>query len=131
MRSTYTELFAHTERRNTPMLINSKLLAIDPYDCGCTECITGVYKPLVSATEDDIQALFLGIISDHTSAAWTVTQQHDDTFIVTADYYDNYDNRRDQRTFHIAKIAYPITVDTYTLDLDINTVIENLVHLTR
>lgn len=113
------------------MRITSKLLAIDPYDCGCTECITGDYKPLVSATDDDIQALFLGIVSDHTSADWTVAQQDDDTFKVTADYYDNYDNRRGQRTFTIAKIAFPITVDRYTLDLDINTVVENLVHLTR
>ena len=113
------------------MRIDSTLRAIDPYDCGCTECITGVYKPLVSATDDDIQALFLGIISDHTSSHFTVTQQDDNTFVVTVDYYDNYDNRRGQRTFNIAKIAYPIAVDHYTLDLNINTVVENLVHLTR
>jgi hypothetical protein len=113
------------------MRIDSTLRAIDPYSCGCTECLTGTYKPLVRATDDDIQAMFLGIISDHTNATWTVTQNDDNTFTVTADFYNDFDDRYDQRTYTIAKIAFPITVDTYTLDLDINTVVENLVHLTR
>lgn len=37
-----------------------KLLAIDPYDCGCTECIIGEYKPLSQATDDDIADLLAG-----------------------------------------------------------------------
>lgn len=113
------------------MRITSTLLAIDPTHCGCTECIVGDYVPLHRATDDHVQALFLGIISDHTNAHWTVTQNDNDTFAVTADFYNDFDGRRTQRIFNLAKIAFPITVDTYTLDLDIDTVVANLVHLSR
>jgi hypothetical protein len=37
-----------------------RLIAIDPYDCGCTECCTGEYKSLRSATDDDIADLLAG-----------------------------------------------------------------------
>jgi hypothetical protein len=43
-----------------------KLLAIDPYDCGCNECMTGEYKPLMSATDDDIADLLAGRLRDNT-----------------------------------------------------------------
>jgi hypothetical protein len=37
-----------------------KLIAIDPWDCGCTECIIGEYKPLCYATDADIADLIAG-----------------------------------------------------------------------
>src|SRR5688572_18750208 len=41
-------------------------LAIDPWDCGCTECIIGEYKPLAHATDDDIADLLSGRLRDNT-----------------------------------------------------------------
>lgn len=89
------------------MRITSTLLAIDPTHCGCTECIVGDYVPLHRATDDHVQALFLGIISDHTSTTWTVSQLMGGKFTVAAD----------DRTFTIDALALPMTVDHYTLDL--------------
>jgi hypothetical protein len=43
------------------------LIAIDPWDCGCTECMTGEYKPLSYATDDDIADLLAGRLRDNTS----------------------------------------------------------------
>jgi hypothetical protein len=43
-----------------------RLIAIDPWDCGCTECIIGEYKPLMSATDDDIADLLAGRLRDNT-----------------------------------------------------------------
>lgn len=43
-----------------------KLIAIDPWDCGCTECMTGEYKPLAHATDDDIAELLAGRLRDNT-----------------------------------------------------------------
>ena len=42
-----------------------RLIAIDPWDCGCTECITGEYKPLAHATDDDIADLLAGRLSSN------------------------------------------------------------------
>lgn len=42
------------------------LIAIDPWDCGCTECGTGLYKPLAHATDDDIADLLAGRLRDNT-----------------------------------------------------------------
>lgn len=103
------------------MRIDSKVLAIDPSGCGCTDCIVGVYVPLSSATDDHMQALMLGIIGDNTSDLFHITANDDSTYTVTADPY----------TFTITKIAFPIPVDNYTLDVPIDTIIDNLVHLTR
>lgn len=89
------------------MRITSTLLAIDPTNCGCTECLVGDYVPLDRATTDQVQALFLGIISDHTSTTWTVTQLMGGKFTVAAD----------DRQFTIDAIALPMTVDHYTVDL--------------
>lgn len=36
------------------------LIAIDPWDCGCTECITGEYVPLRYATDDNMADLIAG-----------------------------------------------------------------------
>lgn len=117
------------------MRIDSTLLAIDPADCGCTGCLTGTYRPLYRATDDEIQAMFLGIIADHTGNQWTITQTDDGRFTVTTqavtrDYFDDKPVTHDY-TYTIDKIAMPITVDTYVLDVDIDFVTDNLVHLRR
>lgn len=98
---------SHPTERNSTVHITSHLVAIDPDDCGCTECLIGEYKPLRRATADDIQALFLGILRDNTCTTWDIAQRLDGKFTVSADGY----------TFTIAKIALPITVDRYTVDL--------------
>lgn len=94
------------------MRIDTTVLAIDPTDCGCPECIVGEYVTLNRATTDHIQAMFLGIIGDNTCTTWTITQNDDDTLTVSAD----------DRQFTIDHIALPITVDRYTLDVNPATV---------
>lgn len=42
-----------------------KLIAIDPWDCRCTECITGEYKSLRDATDDNIADLLAGNLASH------------------------------------------------------------------
>lgn len=44
----------------------SKIIALDPYDCGCTECITGLYVPLVNATIKQLKKAIKGKISNNT-----------------------------------------------------------------
>jgi hypothetical protein len=43
-----------------------KLVAIDPYGCGCTECLVGEYKPLDYATDEELIAMILGELANHT-----------------------------------------------------------------
>lgn len=40
--------------------------AIDPPDCGCTECIVGEYVPVRSANAADVARMFTGDASNHT-----------------------------------------------------------------
>lgn len=37
-----------------------KLIAIDPWDCGCKECIVGEYVALRFATDENVADLFAG-----------------------------------------------------------------------
>lgn len=37
-----------------------KLIAVDPWNCRCTECITGEYVALREATDENIADLFAG-----------------------------------------------------------------------
>lgn len=37
-----------------------RLIAVDPWDCGCTECITGEYVALRYATDENIADLLAG-----------------------------------------------------------------------
>lgn len=48
------------------------LAAIDPKGCGCTECLTGEYKPIDNATRDDILALLEGDLRNNTNGGFTV-----------------------------------------------------------
>ena len=43
-----------------------RLIAIDPIGCGCTECLTGEYVPLEMATADQMRAMLMGTVRDHT-----------------------------------------------------------------
>jgi hypothetical protein len=42
-----------------------RLIAVDPWDCGCTECITGEYVPLRYATDENIADLLAGRLRSH------------------------------------------------------------------
>lgn len=42
-------------------------IAIDPYGCGCTECITGQYVPLEQATDAQLAAMLRGELHDNTN----------------------------------------------------------------
>ncbi len=42
-------------------------IAIDPYGCNCTECITGEYVPLERASDAQMAALLRGEIRDNTN----------------------------------------------------------------
>lgn len=43
-----------------------KPVAIDPYGCGCTECIIGEYIPLQEATDAQVLDMLDGRLSNHT-----------------------------------------------------------------
>lgn len=42
-----------------------RLIAVDPWGCGCTECIVGEYVPLRYATEGNIADLLAGRLANH------------------------------------------------------------------
>ena len=46
---------------------------VDPFGCGCTECLTGLYVPLDRATDEHIVLLINGTLSDATSERITIT----------------------------------------------------------
>ncbi|MCX4821604.1 hypothetical protein OG883_17245 [Streptomyces sp. NBC_01142] len=54
----------------------SRLIAVDPIGCGCTECMAGGYVPLNRANAAHVAALLTGRLRNHTGA----------TFQVSADY---------------------------------------------
>jgi hypothetical protein len=43
----------------------TRTIAVDPWGCGCTECITGEYVPLRRATDDNVADLLAGRIANH------------------------------------------------------------------
>lgn len=45
-------------------------LAIDPPNCGCTECLTGLYVPLDQATDEQLEMMRLGKINNNTGHEW-------------------------------------------------------------
>ncbi|MFI6536681.1 hypothetical protein ACIBHY_29815 [Nonomuraea sp. NPDC050547] len=50
-----------------------KLLAIDPWDCACTECLIGEYKPLRYATPEDIARMLTDHLGNNTGITFSVT----------------------------------------------------------
>lgn len=42
-------------------------IQIDPYECGCTECLIGMYVPLEMATYKQLKKMLKGKINDATS----------------------------------------------------------------
>lgn len=50
-----------------------KVLAIDPPDCGCTECITGEYVPLIDATPRQITDMLAGRLGNNTGCEFSIT----------------------------------------------------------
>lgn len=84
-------------------------MAIDPPGCGCTECMTGEYKPLDKATEDDIRALFAGAVRDNTDHHWFITKRDG--------FADGYDVSHPYGPIiHIATIPVPLPVEYYIFD---------------
>lgn len=45
-----------------------KLIAVDPWDCGCTECMTGEYVSLRGATDENMGDLIAGRLKSHLDA---------------------------------------------------------------
>ncbi len=60
---------------------DSKLIAVDPNGCGCTECLVGEYIPLERATNQHLRDLISGKLRNHTD--------------VNLDDYDNDDDKFD------------------------------------
>ncbi|TMR92569.1 hypothetical protein [Nonomuraea basaltis] len=50
-----------------------RLLAIDPWTCGCTECGEGTYKPLREAAPEEIATMLTGDLRNHTGITFTMT----------------------------------------------------------
>jgi hypothetical protein len=60
-------------------------IAIDPYGCGCTECLTGQYIPLEQASDAQLAAMLRGEIRDNTNTGElqitvTIRRAYDDDF---------------------------------------------------
>lgn len=55
-----------------------RLIAVDPWDCRCTECITGEYVALREATDDQIADLIAGRLRNNlnTGTELDVTVTH-------------------------------------------------------
>lgn len=91
--------------------MTARLLAIDPSGCGCTECLSGEYKPLDQATDEDIAALLGGVLSDNTDEYFAITentlstQRRGFTIIATS------------LSWHIDTLALPIAVENYDIHL--------------
>jgi hypothetical protein len=45
----------------------SKVIAIDPTGCGCTECVVGEYVPFNRATKKQLRQMLKGKIRNNTS----------------------------------------------------------------
>lgn len=58
-----------------------KVIAVDPWDCGCTECIIGEYVPLRMATDDQIADLLAGRLRNNLNSGTVleVTVTHEFT----------------------------------------------------
>lgn len=76
-----------------------KPIAVDPWGCGCTECVTGEYKPLSDATDDDIADLLAGRLRDNT---------HTGCLVVSVSYRVGRDER--------SRIT--MEIDTVTVSVD-------------
>lgn len=50
-----------------------KAVAIDPPNCGCTECITGEYVPLADATPRQITDMLAGRLANNTGLEFSIT----------------------------------------------------------
>lgn len=85
------------------------LTAIDPSGCGCNECMTGEYKPLDKATDDDIRALFAGNLRDNTEHHWLISKRSGE--------FDGYDVWHPYGgNIHIPQIPLPLPVDYFRID---------------
>lgn len=85
--------------------IDSRLRAIDPPGCACAECLTGEYRPADQASDDEIRALFLGLLRDHTGTQWNVVQNTDrGGFDVSGPITG---------TVHAESIVLPVPVDDF------------------
>lgn len=91
------------------------LLAIDPMGCGCTECLTGEYRPLNDATDTEIQALFNDELRDNTGECWQISQNE-------AWMEGGYTVSTMGRTFTISGFSIPIPVENFHLDVHRDTV---------
>lgn len=49
-----------------------KLIAVDPWDCGCTECTIGEYVSLRNATDENVADLFAGRLANHLNTGTTL-----------------------------------------------------------
>lgn len=48
------------------------MLVIDPPGCGCTECLTGEYKPLEQATATEALAIAVGAAVNNTGLKFVI-----------------------------------------------------------
>lgn len=47
----------------------NRAIAVDPPNCGCTECIIGLYVPLHKATDEQVAGALVGALADHTGGS--------------------------------------------------------------
>lgn len=88
-----------------------RLRAIDPSGCGCTECLTGEYKPLDRATDEDIQALLGGALRDHTDEHFLIAEN---TLSLQSRGFSVF---ADGRSWDVDTISLPVAVFKYDIHL--------------
>ena len=70
-----------------------QVMAVDPFGCGCTECLTGVYVPLHYATGEQLVAMILGEIENHTGYGLGEFQVLDNGTVLTPRDFEEADQR--------------------------------------
>lgn len=87
--------------------------AIDPLDCGCTECCVGEYVKLGRAKVADVIRLLKGEVSDHSYGNWTVAFDKDGIRISHTDRIWGWEAPSDALSLNEIVVACRIELDWF------------------
>lgn len=64
-------------------------VAVDPPDCGCTECMTGEYVPLSEAKPWHLALLFAGEVRNNTGLTFTALPGEEEGTVRVVPYFES------------------------------------------